>query len=67
MGAGWTMGAGIVISAAAILREGPRDLLKTAIKAGLRGGEVAAELGEQIRDVYAEAQVERTAGSPPTD
>ncbi len=60
------MGAGIVVSAAAIIREGPRRAVKAAIKAGLRGGEVAAELTEQLRDVYAEAQVERS-GSPHSD
>lgn len=63
-GAGWAMGVGIVMSAAGVLREGPRAVVKAAIKAGLRGGEMAAELTEQMRDVYAEAQVERNAQSP---
>ena len=65
-GAGWAMGVGIVVSAAGVLREGPRAVLKAAVKAGLRGGEMAAELTEQMRDVYAEAQVERNAPPPST-
>lgn len=64
-GAGWAMGVGVVVSAAGVLREGPRAVVKAAIKAGLRGGEMAAEVTEQMRDLYAEAQVERSAQPPP--
>ncbi len=66
-GAGWAMGVGIVVSAAGALRQGPRAVVKTAINAGLRGGEAAAELGEQIRDLYAEAQIERSERSSSLD
>jgi hypothetical protein len=57
-GAGWALGVGTVVSVAALLRDGPRQTLKAAMKAGLRGREVAAEMSEQVRDLYAEAQVE---------
>ncbi|MDQ4145209.1 MAG: hypothetical protein M3198_16010 [Actinomycetota bacterium] len=57
-GAGWVMGVTTVVSAAALVREGPRNALKAAIKAGIRGSEVAAEVTEQVRDVWAEAQLE---------
>ena len=60
-GAGWTLGAGTVVSAAALLRDGPRSTIKSAMKAGMRGREVVAELSEQIQDLYAEAQSERSA------
>lgn len=66
-GAGWAMGVGTVVSAATIVREGPRRALKAAIKAGLRGSEVAAELTEQVRDVWAEAQLERSSEASVTD
>ena len=66
-GAGWALGVGTVVSVAALLRDGPRQTLKAAMKAGLRGREVAAELSEQVRDLYAEAQVEHaTRPSDPT-
>jgi hypothetical protein len=57
-GAGWALGVGTVVSVAALLRDGPRQTLKAAMKAGLRGREMAAEMSEQVRDLYAEAQVE---------
>ncbi len=57
-GAGWALGVGTVVSVAALLRDGPRHTVKAAMKAGLRGREVAAEISEQVRDLYAEAQVE---------
>jgi hypothetical protein len=60
-GAGWTLGVGAVVSAAALLRDGPRETIKSAMKAGMRGREVAAELSEQVQDMYAEAQAERFA------
>ncbi len=61
-GAGWALGAGAVISVATLLRDGPRDTIKTIMKAGMRGREVAAELTEQVQDLYAEAQSERLSG-----
>lgn len=61
-GVGWTVGVGTVLTAAGVLRDGPRPVLKAVLKAGLRGREVAAEVGEQARDLYAEAQSERAAG-----
>jgi len=63
-GAGWALGVGGVVSVAALLRDGPRDTIKAAMKAGIRGREVAAELGEQVQDLYAEAQSERLADPP---
>ena len=66
-GAGWTLGVGAVVSAAALLRDGPRETIKSAMKAGMRGREVAAELSEQMQDVYAEARSERFAEPPAAD
>ena len=66
-GAGWAAGVGGVVSVAALLRDGPRDTVKATMKAGMRGREVVAELGEQLRDLYAEAQAERSAGPPAAD
>ena len=63
-GAGWALGVGGVVSVAAILRDGPRDTIKAAMKAAMRGREVAAELGEQVQDLYAEAQFERSEDAP---
>ncbi len=62
-GTGWALGIGGVISVAALLRDGPRDTIKAAIKAGMRGRDVASELYEQAQDLYAEAQSERNASS----
>ncbi len=65
-GAGWVVGAATVVSAAAVVREGPRRALKAAIKPAIRGSEVAAEVSEQVRDVWAEAQLElRAEPTPP--
>jgi hypothetical protein len=58
-GAGWTLGVGAVVSVAALLRDGPRETIKSAMKAGMRGREVLAELSEQTQDLYAEARSER--------
>lgn len=62
-GAGWALGVATVVSVAALLRDGPRQTLKGAMKAGLRGREVAAEISEQVRDLYAETQVEHATRS----
>ena len=60
-GAGWAVGVGGVVSVAALLRDGPRETIKATMKAGMHGREVVAELGEQLQDLYAEAQSERAA------
>ena len=65
-GAGWAVGVGGVVSVAALLRDGPRETIKASMKAGMRGREVVAELGEQLQDLYAEAQSERSS-APPAD
>lgn len=66
-GTGWALGVGGVISVAALLRDGPRGTIKAVMKTGMRGREVAAELAEQVQDLYAEAQSERLAESASTD
>jgi hypothetical protein len=66
-GAGWALGVGGVVSVAALLRGGPRETIKAAMKAGMRGREVAAELGEQVQDLYAEARFERLADEDPAE
>lgn len=66
-GAGWALGVGGVVSVAAMLRDGPRETIKSTMKAAMRGREVAAELGEQMQDLYAEAQFERSEDSLPAD
>lgn len=58
-GTGWALGVAGVISVAALLRDGPRGTVKALMKTGMRGREVAAELGEQVQDLYAEARSER--------
>jgi len=62
-GAGWAVGVGGVITAASLLRDGRRETIKTLMRAGMRGRELAAELSEQVQDLYAEAQVEHAAGA----
>ncbi len=59
-GAGWALGVGGVLSVAALLRDGPRPSIKAAMKAGMRGREMAGELGEQAQDLYAEARFGRS-------
>ncbi len=59
-GAGWTLGVGVVVSVAGLLRDGPRDTIKSVMKAGMGGRELIAELSEQLQDLYAEAQAERS-------
>ena len=66
-GAGWAAGVGGVVSVAALLRDGPRDTVKATMKAGMRGREVVAELGEQLQDLHAEAQSDRSPAVPPSD
>lgn len=66
-GAGWVLGVGTVVSFAALLRDGPRETLKLGMRAALRSRESAAELSEQLRDLYAEARVEHAAEPPVED
>ncbi len=61
-GAGWALGFSAVMGGASLLRGGPAPLVKGAMRAFLRGREVAAELGERTRDLYAEAQSEHVGG-----
>ncbi len=61
-GTGWALGVGGVVSMATLLREGPRPAVIMLMKAGMRGREVAAELSEQLQDLYAEAQAQRAPG-----
>lgn len=63
-GVGWAFGAGIVLTAAGVLRDGGRETLKTLMKQGMRGREAAAELSEQLQDLYAEAQSEHAPEAP---
>lgn len=58
-GVGWTLGMGAVVSVAGLLRDGPRNT-KSVMKAGMGGRELVAELSEQVQDLYAEAQAERS-------
>lgn len=60
-GAGMAFGVGGVVTVATLLRDGPRDAVKAMMKAGLTGREVAAELSEQMQDLYAEARTERAS------
>jgi hypothetical protein len=60
-GSGWAFGIGGVVTTAAVLRDGPRDTFKAMLRTGLRAREVAAELSEQVQDLYAEVQSERSA------
>jgi hypothetical protein len=57
-GAGFAFGIGAVVAAAGLLRDGPRPALKSLMKAGMQGRDMAAELSEQMQDVYAEAAYE---------
>ncbi len=66
-GTGWAVGVGAVLTAASVLRDGPREALKGVLKAGLRGREMAAEASEQVRDIYAEVQSEQSAPAEPAD
>ena len=60
-GTGWALGVATVVSVATILRDGPREGLKTMMRAGLSGRDTAAEVFEQVQDLYAEARFEHTA------
>lgn len=66
-GTGFAFGVGAVLTVASVLRDGPREALKGAMKLGLRGREYAAEASEQVRDLYAEVQSEEGAPAEPAD
>ncbi len=66
-GTGFAVGVGAVLTAATVLRDGPREALKGVIKAGLRGREIAAEASEQVRDIYAEVLSEQGAPAQADD
>lgn len=57
-GAGWGLGFSAVMGGASLLRGGPAPAIKGSMRVFLRGRELAAELGERVRDLYAEAQAE---------
>ncbi len=57
-GAGFAFGIGAVVTAGALLRDGARPTVKSVIKAGMLGRTMAAELSEQMQDLYAEAAYE---------
>lgn len=61
-GAGWALGMGTIVGVGTVLGGGGRTGAKRLVKGFLRGREVAAELGEQARDLYAEAQSEYSTG-----
>lgn len=63
-GVGFALGVGAVVTVASVLRDGARQTLKQTMKGTLRGQEALAELGEQLRDVYVEAQSEHVAEAP---
>jgi len=59
-GVGFALGTGVVLSAAALLRAGPRGALKGLMKGGMRAQEMMAEAVEQGQDLLAEARHERS-------
>ena len=64
-GTGMAFGVGGVLTVATLLRDGPRAAVKAMMKAGIQGREAAAELSEQVQDLYAEAQAERSTEAIP--
>ena len=60
-GMGWALGFLFVRSCSQALREGPRPMLKHAVKGTLRLQELAAEMAERAQDIYAEAESEYRA------
>ncbi len=58
-GAGWAIGAGAVVTVASVLRDGGRSTIKGAMIGAMRGQEMAAEVTEDLQDLYAEAVHER--------
>ena len=60
-GAGWALGFVSVLGLGSFLSRGGESTAKAAMKAGLRGRQVGAEVMERVQDLYAEAQHEYTA------
>lgn len=60
-GAGWAVGFGAVLGATSVLRNGPHLATKDAMKKALALRAASAELIEQARDVYSEAEAEYAA------
>src|SRR5436309_6151145 len=67
-GTGWAAGVAIVLGVAAVSSRQGSPLLKSVMKGFLlatdRVKELAAEAGEQMADLYAEAKAEYEAGGP---
>ena len=57
-GAGFAFGVGAVVTVASVLRDGARPAVKSLMKAAIQGRTAAAELSEQMQDLYAEAAYE---------
>ena len=57
-GVGYAFGIGAVVAGASLLRDGGRATIKSLMKAGMQGRTMAAELSEQVQDLYAEAAYE---------
>ena len=57
-GAGFAFGIGAIVTGASLLRGGGRATVKSLMKAGMQGRTMAAELSEQVQDLYAEAAYE---------
>ena len=75
-GAGWGLGLGAALGAAAVLRGGGRPLAKQVLKAGMTMGPRLQEMGtrlqewgakaqEELEDIVAEARAERRASQTP--
>lgn len=60
-GAGWALGFVSVVGLGSILSRGGESTAKAAMKAGLRGRRVGAEVIERVQDLYAEAESEYAA------
>jgi hypothetical protein len=68
--AGWGLGAAVVLGALAVVRRGPRQVLKEAVKAGLAVGDRVEEwtnrTRDDVEDLVAEAQSERRGRAAPS-
>ena len=64
--AGWIVGIGVTLGVASALTDGSKPLAKRAIKGYFavtdRVKVAAAELGENLQDLYAEAKMEYDTG-----
>jgi hypothetical protein len=60
-GAGWAIGFGAVVGASNVARHGWRPTVRTAFKTLLGLRALGAETGEQLRDLYTEAESEYAA------